>query len=46
MNTFTFKRVIRQAEGLSVEEFVLYRQTYYEIYWDRMVTKWRSGEGL
>ncbi len=46
MNTFTFKRVIRQAEGLSVEEFVLYRQTYYEIYWDRMVTKWRSGEAL
>lgn len=46
LNTYTFKRVIRQAEGLSVEEYVLLRQTYYELSWDRMVAKWRSGEGL
>ena len=45
-NTYTFKRVIRQGEGVSVEEYVLYRRTYYEVFWDRMVAKWRSGEGL
>ena len=46
MNAYTFKRILRQGEGLSVEEFVLYRQMYYEIFWDRMVARWRSGEGL
>lgn len=46
MNAYTFKHIVRQGEGLSVEEFVLYRRTYYEVFWERMIAKWRSGEGL
>ncbi|MEW6510182.1 MAG: GWxTD domain-containing protein [Bacteroidota bacterium] len=44
VNTYTFKRIIREGEGLSVEEYVLYRRAYYESFWDRMVGKWRGNE--
>jgi GWxTD domain-containing protein len=45
-NTFVFKRVIRSGEGLTVEDYFLYRQAVYEKFWNRMVARWRSGEPL
>jgi len=46
MNSYSFKRIVRQGDGLSVEEYVLYRRTYYESFWGRMVARWRTGEAL
>jgi GWxTD domain-containing protein len=43
-NTYTFKRILRTGEGLSVEDYILYRAAGYEVFWVRMVGKWRSGE--
>jgi GWxTD domain-containing protein len=45
-NTYVFKRIIRSGEGLSVEDYILYRQGGYEIFWTRMVARWRRGEPL
>jgi GWxTD domain-containing protein len=44
-NVYSFKRITSQGEGLSVEEFVLQRRSNYELFWDRMVDKWRSETG-
>jgi GWxTD domain-containing protein len=44
-NLYSFKRIIYQGEGLSVEEFVLQRRSDYEGFWDRMVDKWRGPGG-
>lgn len=41
-NLYSYKRIIRLGEGLSVEEFVLQRRSDYEFFWDRMVDKWRG----
>ena len=43
-NTFVFKRVIRSGEGLTVEDYFLYRLAVYQRIWDRIVSKWRNGE--
>jgi GWxTD domain-containing protein len=43
-NTYVFKRVIRSGDGLTVEDYILYRQGGYEMFWGRMIAKWRSGE--
>jgi GWxTD domain-containing protein len=45
-NRFVFKRVVRSGDGLIVEDYILYRQAGYEIFWDRMVARWRSGDPL
>lgn len=45
-NTYVFKRIIRSGEGLTVEDYILYRQGGYEQFWERMVAKWRSGEPM
>jgi GWxTD domain-containing protein len=45
-NIFVFKHVMRQTEGLTVEDYLLYRQSGYESFWNRMVFKWRSGENF
>ncbi len=43
-NTYVFKRVLRLGGGLTVEDFVLYRQAGYEAIWGRMIARWRRGE--
>ena len=43
-NRYVFKRVIFEGAGFVVEDYFLYRSGYYEILWDRMVSRWRSGE--
>lgn len=45
-NTFVFKHVVRQTKGLTVEDYLLYRQSAYETLWDGMVYRWRNGEVL
>ncbi len=43
---FIFKRIIATNDNLSFENYFLYRTGAYERLWDRMVAKWRSGEGF
>jgi GWxTD domain-containing protein len=43
-NTFVFQRVIRSGEGLTVEDYFLNRKSVYEMFWTRMVARWRHGE--
>ena len=45
-NTFMFKRIIREGNGLTVEDYVLYRLASIENFWTRMVARWRSGETM
>jgi len=45
-NAFMFKRIVREGEGLTVEDYVLYRLAGIENFWTRMVARWRSGEPL
>ncbi|HEX7573442.1 MAG TPA: GWxTD domain-containing protein [Bacteroidota bacterium] len=45
-NTYVFKRVIRSGDGVTVEDYILYRQGAYETFWQRQVARWRSGEPL
>ena len=45
-NLYVFKHVTRQAKGLTVEDYLLYRQSVYEMLWGRMIFKWRNGEIL
>jgi len=45
-NTYVFKRIIKQGEGLTVEDYILYRQSSYENFWTRMLSRWRSGDPL
>ena len=45
-NTYVFQRVVRSGDGLTVEDYILYRQGRYEVFWDRMISRWRSGEPL
>ena len=42
---FIFKRLTASNENLSFENYFLYRSGLYERIWDRIVAKWRSGEG-
>jgi len=41
---FVFRHVMRQTKALTVEDYLLYRESGYESFWNRMVFKWRSGE--
>jgi GWxTD domain-containing protein len=43
-NTYTFQRRIVRNGEITLEKYTLFRQLYYENYWNRMVDKWRSGE--
>ncbi len=43
-NTYVFQRVFGYGGGMSVEDYILYRQASYESMWERMVNKWRTGE--
>jgi GWxTD domain-containing protein len=43
-NTYTFQRRIVRNGSVTLEKYTLYRQPYYENFWNRMVDKWRSGE--
>jgi GWxTD domain-containing protein len=45
-NTYIFKRVIKSGDGLTVEDYILYRQNGYESFWDRMTARWRRGDPL
>ena len=45
-NRFVFKRVVRPGDGLTGEDYILYRQAGYEMFWNRMVARWRRGEPL
>ncbi|HTO94895.1 MAG TPA: GWxTD domain-containing protein, partial [Bacteroidota bacterium] len=45
-NPFFFKRIVREGDGLTVEDYVLYRMASVENFWTRMVARWRSGEPL
>ncbi|HXX63683.1 MAG TPA: GWxTD domain-containing protein [Bacteroidota bacterium] len=44
VNTYVFKRLLKETEGLTIIEYVLNRLPSYEMFWDRMVDKWRSGQ--
>jgi GWxTD domain-containing protein len=43
-NTYLFQRVVTTGQGMTVEDYVLYRRAGYESMWERMVDKWRTGE--
>ena len=45
-NTFVFKSVVKVGDGVTVQDFLLYREGGYQQFWDRMVAKWRGGEPL
>jgi len=45
-NAFMFKRIVREGDGLTVEDYFLYRLAGIENFWTRMVARWRSGEPL
>lgn len=45
-NTYFFKRIIREGDGLTIEDYVLYRQSAYESFWTRMIARWRSGDPM
>ena len=40
---FTFKRLVRMTEGLSVEDYILYRQAGSETAWVNAISRWRDG---
>jgi GWxTD domain-containing protein len=42
-NAFAFKRIVRSHAGLTVEDFLLYRQAGYEPFWERILSRWRNG---
>jgi hypothetical protein len=42
-NTFEFKKVLKVGEGMSVEDYYLYRDPGYESFWTRMIARWRGG---
>jgi GWxTD domain-containing protein len=44
VNMYTFQRRYVNNGRVSLETYFLYRQPYYEIFWDRQVDKWRTGE--
>ncbi|HUI63562.1 MAG TPA: GWxTD domain-containing protein, partial [Bacteroidota bacterium] len=44
VNTYVFKRIMKETEGLTIFEYVLNRLPSYEVFWDRMVDKWRNGQ--
>ena len=43
-NVYRFRRVFFAPANLSIEEYVLRRNTGYETFWERMIMKWRDGE--
>ncbi len=43
-NTFSFRRVLFAPENLQLEDYYLLRGQVYEIFWQRMVARWRDGE--
>ena len=45
-NTYVFTRVIKQGEGLKVEDYILSRFGGYESFWTRILAKWRSGDPM
>jgi GWxTD domain-containing protein len=42
-NAFVFKRILRSRAGFTVEDYQLYRQAGYEPFWNRILSRWRSG---
>jgi GWxTD domain-containing protein len=42
-SVFTFKRLVRMTEGLSVEDYLLYRQAGSETAWVNAISQWRNG---
>jgi GWxTD domain-containing protein len=43
-NIYVFNRRYVTDGQVTLMIYTLYRQTYYEVFWNRMVDKWRSGE--
>ena len=43
-NVYVFQRRFVQDNTVMLETYHLFRQMYYEVFWERMVEKWRSGE--
>ncbi len=44
VNVYTFQRRLMTDGQMILQTYYLYRQYYYETFWDRMVSKWREGE--
>jgi GWxTD domain-containing protein len=43
-NTYGFRRVLFAPENFQLEDYYLLRGQVYEIFWQRMVARWRDGE--
>ncbi|HMK37919.1 MAG TPA: GWxTD domain-containing protein, partial [Bacteroidota bacterium] len=43
-NSYVFEHEVQTAEGLTLDDYYLYRQPLYEPFWKRIISGWRNGE--
>jgi GWxTD domain-containing protein len=44
VNSYSFRRLSLEGEGVALQEYRLIRQPAYEPLWTRMVSRWRHGQ--
>jgi GWxTD domain-containing protein len=44
VNVYTFQHRVVNDGRVPIDTYFLFRQAYYQNFWDRQVEKWRSGE--
>jgi len=44
LNAFSFRKLVVEGGGVSLPDFVLYRDALFEGLWKRAVSRWRLGQ--